>query len=293
MRAARAALTTATRTVKKKRRRRRRRTVGLLSLSTAGLAFAFSSSSSSAKMEGGPRGGSSFASAAKKPEFAEMMSPPPFVFETGGACDKSIVFLHGLGDTGRGWSDVPQQSQLRDIPNARWIFPNAPMISVTLNAGMTMPGWFDMNSLERENLVDDEGRIDKAWRFVDALIEDEVSKGISPSKIVVGGFSQGGAIALTHALTSKYNIAGYVGLSTYLPMADSYAKEGMSEKKGVKVFQAHGTADPVLRFDYGASSCEKLKSLGLDVQFESYAGMAHSACAEELDDWKDFMKKLF
>ena len=225
--------------------------------------------------------------------FTEYSRPPPFVVETGRRCDKAILFLHGLGDTGRGWSDIPNQSSLGEIENVRWVFPNAPVIPITLNGGMAMPGWFDMNALERENLIDDKEMIEKATRFVDSLIEEQMEKGIPAKNIVVGGFSQGGAIALTHAMKSEHDIGGYVGLSTYLPMADSYTK-GENAKTGVKVFQAHGTADPVLRFDYGTSSSEKLKALGMDVQFESYGGMAHSACAEELDDLKDFFSgKIF
>ena len=231
--------------------------------------------------------------------FTEYARPPPIVVETtgGGAgprrCDKAIIFLHGLGDTGRGWSDIPNQSSLGEIENVRWVFPNAPVIPITLNGGMAMPGWFDMNALERDHLIDDKETIEKASRYVDSLIEEQMDKGIPAKNIVVGGFSQGGAIALTHAMKSEHEIGGYVGLSTYLPMADSYTK-GENAKTGVKVFQAHGTADPVLRFDYGTSSSEKLKALGMDVQFESYGGMAHSACAEELDDLKDFLSgKIF
>ena len=233
----------------------------------------------------------SMASSSSSQSFTEYNSPPPFVVETTtGNCDKSIIFLHGLGDTGRGWSDIPNQSALGEIKNCRWIFPNAPVIPITLNGGMSMPGWFDMNALERESLIDDKGMIEKASRYVDSLVEEEIKKGVLAKNIVVGGFSQGGAIALTHAMTSAHDIGGYVGLSTYLPMADSYSKE----KSGVKVFQAHGTADAVLRFDYGTSSSEKLKSLGMHVQFKSYGGMAHSACAEELDDLKDFLNgKVF
>ena len=225
--------------------------------------------------------------------FTEYSRPPPFVVETGRRCDKAILFLHGLGDTGRGWSDIPNQSSLGEIENVRWVFPNAPVIPITLNGGMAMPGWFDMNALERDHLIDDKETIEKASRYVDSLIEEQMDKGIPAKNIVVGGFSQGGAIALTHAMKSEHEIGGYVGLSTYLPMADSYSK-GENGKSGVKVFQAHGTADPVLRFDYGTSSSEKLKALGMDVQFESYGGMAHSACAEELDDLKDFLSgKIF
>ena len=234
--------------------------------------------------------------------FTEYARPPPIVVETTGGgggggpprrCDKAIIFLHGLGDTGRGWSDIPNQSSLGEIDNVRWVFPNAPVIPITLNGGMAMPGWFDMNALERDHLIDDKETIEKASRYVDSLIEEQMDKGIPAKNIVVGGFSQGGAIALTHAMKSEHEIGGYVGLSTYLPMADSYSK-GENGKSGVKVFQAHGTADPVLRFDYGTSSSEKLKALGMDVQFESYGGMAHSACAEELDDLKDFLSgKIF
>jgi len=232
------------------------------------------------------------AAAAGASRFSEYNSPPPFVVETGSACDKAIIFLHGLGDTGRGWSDIPNQSSLGDIKNVRWIFPNAPVIPITLNGGMAMPGWFDMNALERENLIDDKGMIEKAAEYVDSLVEEQIEKGVPAKNIVVGGFSQGGAIALTHAMQTEHDIGGYIGLSTYLPMADSYTSS--SKKSGVKIFQAHGTADAVLRFDYGTISSEKLKSLGMDVQFESYGGMAHSACAEELDDLKDFLNgKVF
>jgi len=103
--------------------------------------------------------------------FTEYARPPPFTVETGPSCDKSILFLHGLGDTGRGWSDIPNQSSLGEIDNVRWVFPNAPVIPITLNGGMAMPGWFDMNALERDHLIDDKETIEKASRYVDSLIE--------------------------------------------------------------------------------------------------------------------------
>ena len=111
------------------------------------------------------------ASSSSSQSFTEYNSPPPFVVETTpGNCDKSIIFLHGLGDTGRGWSDIPNQSALGD-KNCRWIFPNAPVIPLQLSGGMSMPGWFDMNALERESLIDDKGMIEKASRYVDSLVK--------------------------------------------------------------------------------------------------------------------------
>ena len=142
-----------------------------------------------------------------------------------------------------------------------------------------------------ESLIDDKGMIEKASRYVDSLVEEEIKRGVLAKNIVVGGFSQGGADK--RGRTRSDERARYRRVCRF----EHVSTDGgfvLEREVGVKVFQAHGTADAVLRFDYGTSSSEKLKSLGMDVQFKSYGGMAHSACAEELDDLKDFLNgKVF
>ena len=216
---------------------------------------------------------------------APIVVPPP----EGGATKAVCIFLHGLGDTGHGWADVASQMPVEGV---RWVFPTAPTIPVTLNGGMRMTGWYDIADLSIEGNVDDRERTLESAAYVSALIDDAIAEGIPSDKILLGGFSQGGVIALTAALRSPRKLAGVAAMSTYLALRDDYPEALSAHAKSLPVFLAHGTADMVLKYEYGQMTAARLEELGFeDVDFQTYNGMAHSACQEELQHLATFIVK--
>jgi predicted esterase len=217
--------------------------------------------------------------------------PSPIVVEPrdGSVATSACIMLHGLGDTGRGWAGAATQIATPRHEKVRWIFPTAKTVPVTLNGGMRMTAWFDLNALDESSIVDDRGMIEESARYVDALVREQMEKGIPSEKIIVAGFSQGGAIALTASLRSEVKLGGCMALSTYLPLRGDYPEKFGPHARGLKILQGHGTHDMVLQYTYGQKSYELLKEKGMDVEFKTYAGMAHSACAEEFDDIADFL----
>ena len=217
--------------------------------------------------------------------------PAPIVVEPrGGDANAAMILLHGLGDTGRGWAGAARQIPTPAGAHVRWVFPTAKTMPVTLNGGMRMTAWFDLNALDERSIVDDRGEIDASVEYLNALVREQMDKGIPSEKIMIGGFSQGGAIALTAALRSEVKLAGCVAMSTYLPLRADYPDRFGAHAKSLKIFQAHGTSDMVLQYSYGKMSAELMQAAGVDVDFKTYNGMAHSACAEEFDDVADFLK---
>jgi lysophospholipase-2 len=217
--------------------------------------------------------------------------PAPIVVEPGGGdANAAMILLHGLGDTGRGWAGAAQQIPAPAGANVRWVFPTAKTMPVTLNGGMRMTAWFDLNALDERSIVDDRGEIDASVEYLNALVREQMDKGIPSDRILIGGFSQGGAIALTAALRSEVKLAGCVAMSTYLPLRADYPDRFGAHARSLKILQAHGTSDMVLQYSYGKMSAELMQAAGVDVDFKTYNGMAHSACAEEFDDVADFLK---
>lgn len=217
--------------------------------------------------------------------------PAPIVVEPrGGArADCAFIMLHGLGDTGHGWAGASTQIETPRGSNVRWVFPTAKTVPVTLNMGMRMTAWFDLNALDEASIVDDKTMIMESVAYVDSLIKKQIESGIPSEKIIIGGFSQGGVIALTAALRSEVKLAGCVALSTYLPLRGDYPDAFGPHAKTMPFLQGHGTNDMVLQYAYGERSFEFMKTNGVNVDFKTYVGMAHSACAEEFDDVKDFL----
>jgi len=201
----------------------------------------------------------------------------------------AVIWLHGLGDTGHGWADVgPQLASV--VPHARFIFPTAPTRPVTLNGGMAMTAWFDLTSLSDINSEEDGAGIEASVAYVETLVEAEVAAGVDRSRIVVAGFSQGGAIALTAGLRAPSPFAGVVALSTWLPMTKSYPAALGAGGVATPVIMCHGTQDMVVRTEYGTRSAEALKTLGVTADWHTFR-MAHSAVPEELSLVADWLKK--
>ncbi|WVW79506.1 hypothetical protein I302_101475 [Kwoniella bestiolae CBS 10118] len=215
----------------------------------------------------------------------------------------TIIFLHGLGDSGHGWLPVAKMLWA-SFPNVKWILPHAPQIPITLNGGMTMPGWFDLSSLDNltDSKYDDERGILSSIDAVDKLIQNEVDAGIPENKIILGGFSQGGVISILTALSSRRKLGGVVGLSTWVGLNHKVEEIKSSHCNEIPIFWGHGTADPVVNYAYGQQSIELLtKKLGFPLlppgttfkrpglRFESYQGLPHSSSPQEIDDLKGWL----
>jgi len=178
---------------------------------------------------------------------------------------------------------------------AKLICPTAPTARVTINNGFRMPSWFDIRSLDKNDDNQDEEGIKKASADIIKLINDEIegtdgNPGIPASRIILGGFSQGGALSLYTGLTGPFTLGGIVTLSGYLPIGKTIPWDSIKQPK---VLQCHGDEDSVVPFEFGLQTSEKLKKhLPPDsYKFQVYPGMDHCSCAEELSDVEDFIKK--
>lgn len=215
----------------------------------------------------------------------------------------TVIFLHGLGDSGHGWLPVAKMLW-SSFPNVKWILPHAPIVPVSLNQGMAMPSWFDIRHLDKLDNPehDDEQGMLETVKSVDELIQAEVDSGISEDRIVLGGFSQGGAISLLSALTTKRKLAGVVGLSCWVPLSHKIAQMKSEHAKDIPIFWGHGTNDPVVDYSFGQRSIDflvqkcgyRLLPQGTTfarpgIRFESYPGMPHSSCPQEIDDLKSWL----
>lgn len=199
----------------------------------------------------------------------------------------AVVFLHGLGDTGAGWAPA---FPLRGAPYVRAILPTADVQPVSLNGGFPMPSWFDLYGLDDSARDDAEG-ISRAVNRVGRIVDELTNSGIRPDRVILAGFSQGGAVALTAGLRSSNRLAGIIALSTWLPLRKEYPSALGSNAREVPVFCAHGQSDAVVPFRFGELSANMLKESGVPTSFHSYAGLQHSASEEELKDVAEFVRK--
>lgn len=201
----------------------------------------------------------------------------------------SVIFLHGLGADGHDFTPVvPQFNQITQLP-IRYIFPHAPMRAVTINNGYVMRAWYDIHALDHRAKEDIEG-ITESAQAVEQLIADELAKGISSQKIILAGFSQGGAIAIFTALRYPAQLGGVVALSTYIPAADHLAKEIHEANLQIPIFLAHGTHDPLIQMQWGEMTHKRLSDLKFQVSWHKY-NMAHSVCPEEIMDIGNWLKE--
>lgn len=202
----------------------------------------------------------------------------------------SVIFLHGLGDSGHGWESVMRIIS-KAFPFIKFILPHAPSKTVTLNGGMKMPSWYDIKSLDENGLEDEAGMLETR-RLVENLVEKEKNGGISLNRIIVGGFSQGGVIGLLTGLTGKQNVAAVISLSAYLPLRKKFASLLIKERIATPIFMSHGTADFVVNYRWGKHSSEYLNSLGCNVSFNSYPNLDHSFNEAVLEDLKRFIRSV-
>ncbi|WP_460830876.1 alpha/beta hydrolase [Lysobacter humi (ex Lee et al. 2017)] len=205
--------------------------------------------------------------------------------ETGPAPALTVLWLHGLGADGNDFAPLVPELVRREWPALRFVFPHAPVQPVTINGGMRMRSWYDIVSFDLAGRADSKG-VDESVARVEALIAREVERGIPASRIVLAGFSQGGAVTLAAGLRRSEPLAGLVALSTYLPLgADALARlaDTSAAARRQPVFVAHGRHDPVVPFTAGQDAARRLRELGMAVDWHEYP-MQHQVCLEEIDD---------
>ena len=192
-----------------------------------------------------------------------------------------VIWLHGLGASGYDFASVPPQLGLpRDLA-VRYVFPHAPSIPVTINQGFVMPAWYDVKSFDSRG--QDEPGIRRSAGWIQQLIAREVEGGVASTKIVVAGFSQGGAMALFTGLRHPQTLAGIMVLSAYLVLAETLAAEASEANRRTPIFQAHGSSDPTVPIELGTLTRDGLTRAGYSVDWHEYP-MPHQVCPEELRD---------
>ncbi len=220
--------------------------------------------------------------------------------ESGNHPQYSIIWLHGLGADGQDFVPIVDELQL-PCP-VRYIFPHAPKRPVTINSGLIMRAWYDITEDELASSLDnaltkrqpvtpqDEAGIRASQQAIEALIAQEVARGINPDHIFLAGFSQGGAIALQTALRQSVPLAGVLALSTYLPLTETIHSEATAQSKHTPIFMAHGLNDPIVPCSMGIASRETLLSQGYRIEWHEYA-MQHTVNEKELRDIENWLTK--
>ncbi len=215
------------------------------------------------------------------------MALPTVEHETGADPRYSILWLHGLGADGHDFAPIVPELVDPAWPALRFVFPHAPVRPVTVNNGMSMRAWYDIYAFDAAARQDEAG-IRASIAAVEALIAREHERDVPSERIILAGFSQGGAIALAAGLRHAEKLAGIVALSTYLAISATIAAERSAANAATPIFWGHGTADPVVVLPRGLASRDALQALGYAVDWHTYP-MAHAVCAEEIDDLRRWL----
>jgi phospholipase/carboxylesterase len=204
----------------------------------------------------------------------------------------TVIWMHGLGADGNDFVPVVKELGLPDNLPLRFIFPHAPMRAVTINAGNIMRAWYDIIEISSIERKVDEAGIRESQRAIEALIEREIARGIAANKIVLAGFSQGGAIALQTGLRYPQALAGILALSTYLPLAATLEAEASGANRSIPIFMAHGEQDTVIPISIAENSFKELGRLGYKADWHEYP-MPHSVSMEEIENIGAWLKLRF
>lgn len=210
--------------------------------------------------------------------------------QTGEQPVATILIMHGLGADGRDFVPVAEQLDLSSVGPVRFLFPNAPVIPVTINGGYQMPAWYDILGANLTAGQDEKG-MRQTQAAINQLIDREVARGMPASRIVVAGFSQGCAMALMTGLRYPERLAGIMGLSGYLPLAHTVAAERSPANEGLPVFLAHGKHDGVVPLAAATATREALMGMGYPVDWHAYE-MEHSVCMEEIADMNQWLLRV-
>lgn len=210
--------------------------------------------------------------------------------ETGPNPIGSIVWLHGLGADGHDFEPIVPELALPDSLPLRFVFPHAPVRPVTINGGIAMRAWFDILSFDRAGRAEPSS-LEQSRALLLALVERERERGIRPDRIVLAGFSQGGAVVLHTVMQQPLELAGIMALSTFLPAFDT-GVTGAPGDTSTPVFMAHGSYDPVLPLALGRECAAALEQLGYRVEWHEYP-MAHAVCPQEIVAIRDWLLRVY
>ena len=210
--------------------------------------------------------------------------------ETAPGPEACVIWLHGLGADGYDFEPIVPVLDLPERPGVRFVFPHAPRQPVTINGGMVMRAWYDVYALEGERREDAAG-VRASQARLEALIAREKARGIPAAKLVLAGFSQGGAIALQTGLRHPERLAGVMALSTFLPLAATLAAEASPANRDVPIFMAHGTHDPLIPLARAARSRDLLQEQGYRVELREYP-MPHAVCDAEVRDISRWLRRV-
>ena len=210
--------------------------------------------------------------------------------ETGRNPQVSVIWLHGLGADGHDFEPIVPELVQRSERAVRFVFPHAPIRPVTLNGGYAMRAWYDIIALDRRAEEDVNG-IRASQELVTAWIRRENASGIPSERIVLAGFSQGGAMALYSGTRYPERLAGIIGLSCYQPLAGRLDAERLAANQATPIFLAHGMQDPVVIPALGEAACRQLQAAGYAVEWHAYS-MPHSVCPQEVTDIATWLRRV-
>jgi len=222
-------------------------------------------------------------------EREHTVSVENYVYPPGGTADASIIWLHGLGADGKDFVAIKDQLGLAANHTVRFIFPNAPFRPITINNGMVMRGWYDVYQIDILANEDSTGIV-QANQLLQGIIEQELQLGIESTRIILAGFSQGGAVCLHSGLRLAQPLAGIIALSTYQPLACTLAQERHLANQQVPIFLAHGLFDPVIPLNFGKKTMQQLRNLNYNVTWRTYP-MQHTATEQEIIDIGNFIQQ--
>lgn len=221
--------------------------------------------------------------------YSTQESADAVVLEPGTTATSAVIWLHGLGADGHDFVPIVNELRLPATLTARFIFPHATPRPVTINNGYVMRAWYDITGFGPERAEDDAG-IRESEGVVRKYIEQQIARGIPAGKIVIAGFSQGGAIAFQAGLRYPQRLAGIMALSTYLPLRASVANEASATNRDVPILMCHGVQDNVVPAALGQTSRDILLQLGYRIDWRTYP-MAHQVCLEEVMDISKWLQQ--
>ena len=220
------------------------------------------------------------------------MADEPLVIDTGvHKPDACVIWLHGLGADGHDFEPIVPELRLDPGLNIRFVFPHAPMMPVTINQGFVMRAWYDIRTADIGAEADEKG-IRASAELVAGMIDAQIENGIVPERIVLAGFSQGGAIVLQAGLRYPARLAGIMALSTYLPLAQTLETEKSEDNADTPIFMAHGSEDPVIPVDLAYKSLKRLEQHNYKLEWHEYNGMPHSVSEQEIFHIAEWLEKV-
>ncbi len=220
------------------------------------------------------------------------MNETPIILQSGtGEAERCVIWLHGLGADGHDFEAIVPALQLPPAFSVKFIFPHAPMMPVTINNGYVMRAWYDILAMDIGSQQDEAG-VRKSQHWLAGLVDQQIEAGIAANRIVLAGFSQGGAIVLQTGLRFDKPLAGLMALSTYLPLADTLEAEKSTANQSVPIFMAHGDSDSVVKPELAYRSRARLEQQGYALEWHEYRGLQHGVSEQEIGDISRWLQKV-